>query len=264
MAARGPIVLVPTMGALHDGHIALIRQARHLAGSRGSVIVSIFVNPTQFGPKEDFAKYPRPFARDRRICRTEKVDVVFAPEAPLMYPEGYSTWVHETSLSQTLCGRSRPGHFQGVCTVVTKLFNILQPDAAVFGLKDFQQFAIIRKITAELHMPVQIIPVPTVRESDGLALSSRNQYLSPEERREAPRMQQLLQRTAESIRAGRTVAAARRDAIRAFDKIPLAKLDYFEIVDPVTLAPTKRSSDILLAAAAWFGRTRLIDNLWLR
>ncbi|MDQ3623785.1 MAG: pantoate--beta-alanine ligase, partial [Verrucomicrobiota bacterium] len=184
--ARRPLVLVPTMGALHRGHAALIRRARRRAGPAGTVVVSIFVNPAQFGPKEDFSRYPRDLSADRELCVGHGADLLFLPSADEMYPPGFSTWVLEEKVSASLCGASRPGHFRGVCTVVLKLFQITRPDAAIFGLKDFQQWVVIDRMVRDLNLPVTIVPVPTVREPDGLALSSRNQFLSAEERAQAP------------------------------------------------------------------------------
>src|SRR5688500_4990167 len=189
---RGQVVLVPTMGALHAGHADLISRARKLAGKSGAVIVSIFVNPTQFGPKEDLSRYPRPFAADAKLCRRLGANAIFHPDAEEVYPEGFSTYVNEEHVSSGLCGASRPGHFRGVCTVVLKLFVICQPDIAVFGLKDYQQCQVIARMVRDLNIPVQLIFAPTVRESDGLALSSRNVYLSPEERTQAPALRRGL------------------------------------------------------------------------
>jgi pantoate--beta-alanine ligase len=177
-----PLVFVPTMGALHPGHLALVTRAKEVAAGSGTTVVSVFVNPTQFGPNEDFQRYPRPFEQDCEKLAGLGCDLVFAPSADAMYHPHASVAVHETSLSRTMCGASRPGHFDGVCTVVTKLFHLVQPDFAVFGQKDFQQLAIVRRLVRDLNFPVEIIGLPTVREADGLAMSSRNAYLSPEER----------------------------------------------------------------------------------
>lgn len=257
------LVLVPTMGALHAGHAALIDRARRAAGRSGTVAVSIFVNPTQFGPAEDFSRYPRPFDADAALCRRHGVDVLFHPPAEAMYPAGFSTAIHESALSPLLCGASRPGHFSGVCTVVAKLFHILSPRAAVFGMKDFQQLAIIRKMTADLNFPVEIIAVETVREKDGLALSSRNQYLTAQERAQAPIIRNTLLRAGELLRSGKKGPAALKAWMaREIARAPLARIDYLEIVDPHTLQPVPRAGGAcLLAAAVFFGRTRLIDNL---
>jgi pantoate--beta-alanine ligase len=260
--ARRPVVLVPTMGALHAGHIALIRRARKLAGRRGLVVVSIFVNPLQFGPREDLSRYPRPLAADKRICKGNGVDLVFAPSAEEMYAPDFSTTMSETSLSRMLCGRSRPGHFQGVCTVVAKLFHIIAPDIAVFGLKDFQQFAIISRMVRDLNLPVKLAPVETVREPDGLALSSRNQYLSVAERAQAP----VIRAALVAAKAGGSRAGVlRRAIVKKISSAPLARIDYVEIVDAENLQPVARvRRNTLVAAAVYFGRTRLIDNIRIR
>lgn len=262
----GPVVLVPTMGALHEGHLHLIDRARKLAGPKGRVIVSIFVNPTQFGPKEDFSRYPRPVATDKRLCAARGVDALFLPTAEAMYPAGYSTFTEEGAVSSGLCGASRPGHFRGVCTVVLKLLQIVQPTIAVFGLKDFQQCAVIRRMVRDLDVPVKIVGVETVRETDGLALSSRNRYLSPEERAQAPVLQQALRTAASAWRAGETSAAKLRRLInRTISSAPLARIDYVEIADASSLQPIREvRRNTVLAVAVFFGRTRLIDNIWLR
>jgi len=248
------------MGALHDGHLSLIRKARRLAGPRGTVAVSIFVNPTQFGPKEDFSRYPRTFAADRHECEAAGVDLIFHPGAADIYPEGYSTYINEERLSLGLCGESRPGHFRGVCTVVLKLFNILTPDIAVFGAKDYQQSAIIRKMVGDLNVPVRIVVAPTVREGDGLALSSRNRYLSLPERAQAPIIRRaLLAARDPSFRRRSDLARLVR---RQISTAPLAKIDYIQVLDADTLEePGDRTRKLLIACAVWFGQTRLIDNI---
>jgi pantoate--beta-alanine ligase len=260
-----PLVLVPTMGALHAGHLSLIQRARKAAGPRGSVAVSIFVNPTQFGPNEDFSRYPRPIARDMALCREHGVNVLFMSDPAEMYPADHSVYVEETALSQTLCGKSRPGHFRGVCTVVCKLFNILAPDAAVFGEKDFQQLAIIRRMVRDLNLPVRIIAAPIVREPDGLALSSRNQYLSAEERAQAPVMRRALVDAASTMRASkreRDPDFLKRKVVEMISSAPLARIDYVETVDAETLEPaTNAARKLLIACAVFFGKTRLIDNI---
>ena len=265
-AARGPVVLVPTMGALHAGHAALLDRARRLAGPRGFVVVSIFVNPTQFGPKEDFARYPRPFAADRALCAAHGADLIFHPTPEAMYPEGYSTYVDEEAVSLPLCGGSRPGHFRGVCTVVLKLLHIVAPEMAVFGLKDFQQCAVIRRMVRDLDVPVRIVAVATVREGDGLALSSRNRYLTPEERAQAPVLRRALLAARAAFLAGEKRAAKLRALIlKTIATAPLARVDYVEIADADTLQPvTMAGRNNVLALAVFFGRTRLIDNLLLR
>ena len=244
------------MGALHAGHLALIRRARKLAGPRGAVVVSIFVNPIQFGPKEDFSRYPRPFAKDAALCRENGVDLLFNPSPAQMYPPGFSTYIDEGALGDALCGRSRPGHFRGVCTVVAKLFHILTPDIAIFGKKDFQQLAIIKRMARDLDMPVKIDAFDTVRERDGLALSSRNQYLTPEERAQAPIIRRALLAGAKNIRTAKKVIP------KIIATAPLARIDYIETLDAETLRPvTSATKEILMAAAVFFGKTRLIDNL---
>lgn len=257
------MVLVPTMGALHQGHAALVRRAQTLAGKGGTVIVSIFVNPAQFGPKEDLSRYPRPFANDKRLCATLGVNAIFHPSSGEMYRADSSTWVEESAVSSGLCGVSRPGHFRGVCTVVLKLFAIVQPDAAVFGLKDFQQCRVIARMVRDLDLPVRLVFAPTVRERDGLALSSRNAYLSPEERAGAPTLRRaLLAARAAFLKGERSATKLRQIATRQISKI--ARVDYIEVVDASTLAPTRTpcASDTM-AVAAFFGRTRLIDNIQL-
>ncbi len=253
----GPIVLVPTMGALHHGHAALIHRARRLAGRKGRVVVSIFVNPTQFGPKEDFSSYPRPFRADATLCRDAGADLVFRPEAAEMYAPDASAFVDESQLSGSLCGASRPGHFRGVCTVVAKLFLIVQPDIAVFGEKDWQQLAIIRRMVRDLNFPIKIVGQPTVREADGLATSSRNAYLSPAERAAAPGFAAALRAAA----AQKTPAAILRIAGRGIARIPGARLDYVRLVHSETLEPVRHlQAGATLAAAIFLGRARLIDN----
>ena len=265
-AAKSPVVLVPTMGALHRGHTALIDRARALAGKHGTVVVSIFVNPTQFGPKEDFSRYPRPFAADKKLCAEHGADVIFHPTPAQMYPEGFSTFVEETSLSSRLCGASRPGHFRGVCTVVHKLFQIIQPQIAVFGLKDFQQCAVIRRMVRDLDLSVRIVAAATVREPDGLALSSRNQYLSAEERRQAPVLRAALLAAKKAWRDGETSAARLRQSIvRKISMAPLARIDYVEVANATSLEPNQHADrDTVIALAVFFGTTRLIDNLPFR
>ena len=258
-----PLILVPTMGALHEGHLALVDRAKRLAGPNGSTVVSIFVNPTQFGPREDYQKYPRPIKRDCSLLRGRRCDVLFAPAASEMYAPDASIMVNESALAAAMCGASRPGHFAGVCTVVTKLFHLVQPDSAIFGEKDFQQLAILRRMVRDLNIPVRIVGHPTMRESDGLALSSRNAYLSAEERQQAPLIQLTLR---EAEREIRTRAVSRRVLEnwmrRRIERGSLAKVDYVVAVDPETLQPKEPNTlPVLLAAAVFFGATRLIDNL---
>jgi pantoate--beta-alanine ligase len=255
-------VLIPTMGALHAGHVSLIRIAREHAGPMGEVAVSIFVNPLQFEPGSDFSRYPRPEARDEEICRAEGVDLLFRPLPNEMYVPDRSTFVEETVLSEQLCGASRPGHFRGVCTVVTKLFHLLAPNAAVFGEKDFQQLAIIRRLVRDLDFPVEIIAGPTVREGDGLALSSRNSYLSSEERAQAPVIRAVLLEAAGS--SEKSVPALLAVVRQRIESAPLARIDYAAIVGADDLQPRLTVEPrSLLAVAVFFGRTRLIDNVLL-
>lgn len=261
-AATGSAGLVPTMGYLHEGHLALIRRART---ENELVVVSIFVNPTQFGPAEDFSRYPRDLPRDLALCREAGVDLVFAPEPPAMYPEGFQTYVEVVELAQGLCGASRPGHFRGVATVVAKLFHLIQPDRAYFGEKDAQQLRVIRRMVRDLNMPVEIVSVPTVREPDGLAMSSRNVYLSAEERRAATVLSRALYLARDLVAAGERDAAVIGRRMRdLLDAEPLARVDYLAVVDDESLAPVLRiERPTLVALAVFFGRTRLIDNMLL-
>jgi pantoate--beta-alanine ligase len=254
--------LVPTMGALHEGHLSLVRAAKN---RRRVVAASIFVNPTQFGPTEDFSKYPRQFDRDRRLLENEGVDILFAPAIDEIYPDTAVTWVVVEGLSDKLDGRSRPGHFRGVTTIVAKLFNIVEPDAAFFGQKDAAQLAIIQRMVQDLNFPVEIVACPIVREPDGLAMSSRNAYLNPEERNRALVLQLSLQQARQQFENGETIAAKLISAAKeAFAAEPQVALDYFEIVHPGTLDPVKQITEkTLVAVAAHVGSTRLIDNLVL-
>ena len=258
-------VLVPTMGALHRGHGELIRIARAAAGDTGQVALSIFVNPLQFAPGGDYEKYPRPEQVDDEFCRQAGVDILFRPAVEEMYAADFSVSVDESSLATTLEGKSRPGHFRGVCTVVAKLFHLLSPDAAVFGEKDFQQLAIIRRMVRDLNFPIEIIGAPTVREADGLACSSRNRYLNPVEREQAPVLQRALQKArqlaGQSEQSAPAILNAARDMIATAS---LARIDYLELVDAESLQsiPVARPNS-LIAVAAFFGQTRLIDNLRL-
>jgi len=251
---------VPTMGYLHEGHLALVRRARELADR---VVVSIFVNPTQFGPNEDFERYPRDEEGDLAKLRAEDVHLVYLPTRETMYAPDHATWVTVERLSEGLCGITRPHFFRGVATVVAKLLNRVQPDVAVFGEKDYQQLLVVRRMVADLDLPVEIVGHPTVREPDGLAMSSRNAYLSPEERRIAPRLHRILSRTAErlaqGIEAATELEAARHDLLGAgFDRV-----DYIELRDAGTLEPLARVTDRdgRLLAAVHLGGTRLIDNV---
>ena len=259
---RKPRVLVPTMGALHKAHGELIRVAQEHAGREGEVAVSIFVNPLQFEPGSDYERYPRPEKADQEFCRNAGVDLLFRPSADEVYATDRSTFVEETCLSSTLEGKSRPGHFRGVCTVVAKLFNILAPDAAVFGEKDFQQLAIVRRMVRDLNFNIDIIDVPTVREDNGLACSSRNQYLTPEERKQAPVLYKALlaAKDAGGKPANDVVALAQR----VINEAHLARLDYAEVVDADTLHPVEIvGGNSVLLLAVFFGKTRLIDNMRL-
>ncbi len=257
------IGFVPTMGYLHEGHLSLMRRTRPQCDI---LVVSIFVNPTQFGPNEDFERYPRDFERDERLCREVGVDVVFYPTADAMYPRPYLTYVHVEKLSETMCGASRPGHFRGVTTVVTKLFNIVQPHIAVFGQKDYQQSLIIRQMVRDLNFDVEIDVAPIVREADGLAMSSRNKYLSPEERQQALVLYRSLTRAEELIREGeRNVDTLLQAMQTVISEAPDARIDYIAIVDAETLEPlsTVRHNTVI-ALAVYIGTTRLIDNTWVR
>lgn len=250
------------MGALHEGHLSLVRAAR---AQCDVVAVSIFVNPTQFGPNEDLARYPRPFERDREMLEREGVDLVFAPTVEEMYPGGATTWVTVEDLSVKLDGRSRPGHFRGVTTVVSKLFHIVEPDVAFFGQKDAAQVAVIRRMVRDLNFPVEIVACPIVREADGLAMSSRNAYLDAGQRKVALILRRSLMRVEGLASAGTRDAAKLLAAGRAeFEKEKAVRLDYFEIVDPETLDPVADvSGGALVAVAAYVGTTRLIDNVVL-
>jgi pantoate--beta-alanine ligase len=251
---------VPTMGALHAGHLALVNEARERCNS---VVVSIFVNPLQFNRGDDFDKYPRPIDDDVEACRIAGVDAVYAPTAAVMYPEGFETHVEPGALAELLEGSSRLGHFRGVTTVVAKLFGAIRPDVAIFGQKDFQQLTIIRRMVTDLDMDIAIVAVPTVREADGLAISSRNQRLTDDDRRAAVCIGQALRRAADAVADGEHDAA--HLVALATERIadePRARLEYVQIVDPVTLDPvTTVKQPAVILAAAWFGDVRLIDNL---
>jgi pantoate--beta-alanine ligase len=257
---RIKIGFVPTMGALHQGHLSLIRQARR---ENSFVVVSIFVNPIQFGPKEDFKKYPRRLKRDANLCRKEGVDIIFFPSVKEMYSDNFKTYVTVKDLSDVLCGKSRPGHFQGVTTIVTKLFNIVQPDTAYFGQKDAQQAIIIKKMVEDLNMPVKIKILPTIRQIDGLALSSRNVYLNDKERKDALVLSSALKLARNLIEKGE------KDTLKIIDRMKkmiqmkkTAKIDYISIVDLDNLRPISRiKGNCLIALAVWIGKTRLIDNI---
>ncbi len=254
------IGLVPTMGALHAGHGALIDAARRECQR---VVVSVFVNPTQFNQRQDFDLYPRALSSDIEFCQQRGADLVFAPSVSAMYPHAMRAFVEVERLTDHLCGKFRPGHFRGVTTVVAKLFHIVEPHRAYFGRKDAQQRAVIRRMVADLHFPVEIEGIETVREPDGLALSSRNQRLGPQERSVAPALYRALCRAAEMIRSGVSdPEGIRRAAIAGLTRLPEFRIEYFEIVDPEDLQPMAEvKTPALVAAAAWLGQTRLIDNV---
>jgi len=253
------IGFVPTMGYLHQGHLELMRRAKE---SCDVVVISIFVNPTQFGPKEDFAQYPRDLERDLRMAEDVGVDAVFNPSTEEMYPAGYCTYVEVERITEKLCGLSRPGHFRGVATVVTKLFNIVNPDQAFFGQKDAQQVLVIKRMVADLNLNVEVVTVPTVREADGLAMSSRNVYLNAEQRQAALVLSRSLQKAAEAVAAGQQdVSVIRQLVVGMIEAEPLAEIDYVEIYSYPDLEPVdKIQGPALLALAVKIGQTRLIDN----
>ena len=260
--------LVPTMGYLHAGHLSLVECARQMVGPGGKVVVSIYVNPAQFGPQEDLSSYPRNFARDAWLCREARVDVIFAPDDTQMYPRGdagdFSTFVVEEGLSRGMEGKSRPTHFRGVTTVVAKLFNIVQPGLAVFGSKDYQQVAVVKRMVRDLNFPLKIVVAPTLREVDGLAMSSRNKYLAGELRGQALVLRRSLEKArAEARKSTRPVPAARlkKELKRFIERVPAARLDYVEFFDPDTLVPVPSvTRGTQMALAVFIGKTRLIDN----
>ncbi|WP_224365131.1 pantoate--beta-alanine ligase [Hyalangium versicolor] len=254
------LALVPTMGFLHEGHLSLMREGRHRADV---VATSIFVNPTQFGPKEDLSRYPRDFEGDLARCASAGVDVVFAPEAGAMYPPGYQTYVEVTEVSKGLCGDRRPGHFRGVATIVTQLLCLFRPDVALFGEKDYQQLQVIKAMNRDLHLGVDIVGMPTVREADGLAMSSRNAYLSPEERKRALALSRGLGAAQALARAGTSEASALTEAVRRELRAADLREDYVELVDAERLTPLptlQPGQPARLLVAAFSGSTRLIDN----
>jgi pantoate--beta-alanine ligase len=264
-----PVGFVPTMGFLHEGHASLLRKAREQSGL---VVLSIFVNPLQFGPNEDFERYPRNTERDLLLAEAAGVDIVFMPDVKEMYPGPMRTTVSVAGLTARLCGASRPGHFDGVATVVSKLFHLVQPDQAFFGLKDAQQVAVIQQMVNDLNMPVEIVPCPILREPDGLAMSSRNVYLSDEERKQALVLSQALQKAKTFIQTNKnfTVAELIHLITRHIESAPLAQIDYVEVLAYPTLEPFESESSsfsdhssIIIALAVKFGKTRLIDNLIL-
>ncbi len=259
------IALVPTMGYLHQGHLSLMREAKKKADL---LFISIFVNPAQFGPSEDFEKYPRDFNRDRRLAEQEGVSYIFHPDAQEMYGGDFKTFVQVEELDSIMCGQRRPGHFRGVCTVVLKLFNIIKPDIAVFGQKDYQQLAILKKMSKDLNLDVKISAMETVRENDGLAVSSRNKYLDPRQRENAPVLYKSLKAAEEALRKGFGIQRAEKEACRLLEANDFVKgIDYLDIRDARTLGPVldkKNKSDILIAGAIQIGDTRLIDNIIYR
>lgn len=264
--AAGKVIFVPTMGALHQGHATLVREARTMAGTEATVAASIFVNPLQFGPNEDFDRYPRTLETDLAMCQEAGADVVFAPSVKEVYHADRSIKISESSLSMVLCGASRPGHFDGVCTVVAKLFNLVQPDEALFGKKDYQQLAIIRRLVRDLDFPVAVHGIETVREEDGLAMSSRNRYLSPAERAQAPALRAALVKAREAWLSGVTGTRKLLELIHQHlaDHASLGRKDYISIVDRHSLQPLDIvKNDGLIALAVFFDKARLIDNVEL-
>lgn len=257
------IGFVPTMGHLHQGHLSLIKLARKKCDI---LVVSIFVNPKQFGPKEDYELYPRDFERDKKLLQAEKVDIIFYPTVEEMYPPNFYTEVTISYLTDTLCGAFRPGHFNGVTTVVAKLFNIVKPHFAVFGEKDYQQMVVIKKMVKDLNWDIEIISAPTVREEDGLAISSRNLYLSPEERRRALVLYKALKAGEKLVKKGEKDPKKIKETIRSLiEKENPEKIEYVEVVDPETLHPVSSiESSVLCAVGVWFGKARLIDNLLVK
>jgi len=255
---------VPTMGYFHEGHLSLMREAKRLSDK---VVVSIFVNPTQFGPNEDLDKYPRDIKRDIDLAQKVGVDIIFAPDATQMYDPDFQTWVTVEKLSQGLCGDFRPGHFKGVATVVTKLFNIVQPDISVFGQKDYQQLLVIKRLVKDLNMPIEIIGHPIVREKDGLAMSSRNTYLSSKERENALSLYKSLIHAKNLIEQGESSPEKVIDEIRnIIESYPLTRIEYIFLGDPENLTPYHKQikKDVLIALAVWVGNTRLIDNIIIK
>ncbi len=250
--------LIPTMGSLHEGHLTLVRVAKK---DNARAIATLFVNPTQFGPKEDLAAYPRDEAADRRLLGEAKADLLFAPDVAEMYPPGFATTVSVAGLTEHLCGPHRPGHFAGVATIVCKLLNQAQADRAYFGEKDFQQLQVVRRMARDLDIATEIVGVPTVREADGLAMSSRNRYLSPDERKKAATLPQLLRQAANNLADGREAAGEIETIRRSLATAGFRQIDYVTLADSQTLQPLARASGkSRLFAAAWLGRTRLIDN----
>lgn len=256
------ICLVPTMGYLHRGHLDLMRMGRPMADH---LIISIFVNPTQFGPNEDLDKYPRDMDHDTKLAESVGVECIFFPDPSEMYPQGYATYVNVERITEGLCGKSRPIHFRGVATVVLKLFNIIKPDVAVFGEKDYQQLQVIRRMVEDLNLDIKIVAHPTVREEDGIAMSSRNRYLSPEQRKNALVLRRSLLYAQSRVKAGeKDMARIREEVVKMISETPGCSVDYAEIVDAHELCPVERlGSTAVMALAVKFGSTRLIDNITL-
>ncbi len=257
------IVFVPTMGSFHEGHLSLMREGRKLGDL---LVVSLFVNPTQFTPNEDFKNYPRDFERDRKMAEEVGTDVLFAPEGEEMYPPDHQTIVRVEKVARNLCGRSRPTHFQGVATVVTMLFEIVMPHVAIFGEKDYQQLVTIKQMVRDLHMSVEVVGMPTVREPDGLAMSSRNTYLLPEERKASLSLYLSLRKAEELLQKGeRDADRILQEMKRILQSEPLVRMDYVEVCDARTLEDVRHiEGDVVIALAAYLGKTRLIDNLVFR
>lgn len=261
------IGFVPTMGYLHDGHLSLIKKARQIVKPEGVVVASVFVNPAQFAPSEDLANYPRDLQRDKEVCKGASVDVLFVPDSEQMYPSTnskYSTWVVEEVVSKGMEGSARPTHFRGVATVVAKLFNLILPDVAIFGAKDYQQAAVVTKMVQDLNFPVKVVVAPTVREKDNLAMSSRNKYLSNEERTQAPILFKAIQKAKETLKKtpGSVCAAKlKQELCDLIHSQPAARVDYIEFFDPLSLEPLEElRPGCHMALAAYIGKTRLIDN----
>ncbi len=257
------VAFVPTMGALHFGHLSLVRRANQIAHK---TVVSIFVNPLQFGPNEDYDKYPRDLTRDAELLKEFNVDYIFVPEVSNIYEEGFSTEIVNDKLGSILCGKTRPTHFKGVLTIVAKLFNIVQPDFAIFGQKDYQQLILIKRLVKDLNFPIEIISCPIVRESDGIAMSSRNSYLSPEERRAALVLYKSIQYAEDKVKRGeKNLDLIKKEIKKLISKEPLAKIDYIETVDPLSLEfVSKLEGEAVLLLAVYIGKTRLIDNTILK
>ncbi len=261
-AQRVPVGFVPTMGYLHAGHLSLVQRARQLVGEKGQVVVSIYVNPTQFAPHEDLSKYPRDLKRDKQLCREAGVDILFVPSDAEMYPHGFSTYIVEEKLARGMEGGSRPTHFRGVTTVVGKLFNLVRPDVAVFGAKDFQQAAVIKAMVRDLNFPLKIVVAPILREPDGIAMSSRNKYLSPTQRQQATILWRAIQTAKADLKTGPVQVKKMESKIaKMVSKQSEARLDYVRFFDPQTLEPVHEvQHGTQMALAVFFGKTRLIDN----